>query len=249
MRRYIWRSAFIHIPLTLELPQLNCLSHIASCSLRLSSGRLVRWSHFYRRSPHAKDVHPTPRPDRRSIGINSSCMTFEGIAYRAMFGFPIATTLSAFLLACAARQVVLSPPQVPDTACRCLHGDPCWPSQEAFAAFAARLSRPLVRPLPTAHPCYAAPDGSDCLEARGNWKNGTWRADRPGAAQHPNFEAFVSTATGEARGCYFNTTLGLPCEQGSVPVIGVDARTVEDVQLAVEFAVRHNLKLVVKNTG
>ena len=49
--------------------------------------------------------------------------------------------------------------------------------------------------------------------------------------------------------CYLNTTITGMCEQGSVPVIGVDARTVEDVQAAVNFAVQHKLKLVVKNTG
>jgi hypothetical protein len=46
-----------------------------------------------------------------------------------------------------------------------------------------------------------------------------------------------------------NTTLGVPCEQGSVPIVGVDARSVGDIQAAVKFAVEHNLRLVVKNTG
>lgn len=49
--------------------------------------------------------------------------------------------------------------------------------------------------------------------------------------------------------CYLDTTLGVPCSQGSVPVIGVNATTLEDVQAAVQFTVQHDLKLVVKNTG
>ncbi|KAK1230625.1 hypothetical protein PQX77_006277, partial [Marasmius sp. AFHP31] len=36
---------------------------------------------------------------------------------------------------------------------------------------------------------------------------------------------------------------------GSVPPIGVDARDVEDVQVAVKFAAEKNLRLVIKNTG
>jgi hypothetical protein len=48
---------------------------------------------------------------------------------------------------------------------------------------------------------------------------------------------------------YLNTTFGVPCEQGSVPPIGVDARTVGDVQAAVKFAGQNNLRIVVKNTG
>jgi len=39
------------------------------------------------------------------------------------------------------------------------------------------------------------------------------------------------------------------CNQGRVPVIGVNATTVEDIKQAVKFAARHNLKVKVKNTG
>ncbi|OJA14644.1 hypothetical protein AZE42_02660, partial [Rhizopogon vesiculosus] len=66
--------------------------------------------------------------------------------------------------------------------------------------------------------------------------------------QAPNFETYVFN-NGTIDACYLNTSLGVPCSQGSVPIIGVNATTSEDVQAAVKFAVRHNLKLVVKNTG
>ena len=36
---------------------------------------------------------------------------------------------------------------------------------------------------------------------------------------------------------------------GSVPPVGVDARSGTDIQAAVNFANKHNLKLVVKSTG
>jgi hypothetical protein len=70
----------------------------------------------------------------------------------------------------------------------------------------------------------------------------------PGQMQQPNFEAF-EFPNGTIHACFLNTTLGIPCNQGSIPVIGVDARTVSDVQAAVEFAKRKNLRVVVKNTG
>jgi hypothetical protein len=63
-----------------------------------------------------------------------------------------------------------------------------------------------------------------------------------------NFETFVFN-NGSISACYTNTTLGVPCTQGSVPVIGVDARSASDIQAAVKFAVKHNLRLAVKNTG
>ncbi|KAJ3502335.1 hypothetical protein NLJ89_g8935 [Agrocybe chaxingu] len=76
-----------------------------------------------------------------------------------------------------------------------------------------------------------------------------WLArDQPGAMQSPSWEAFLFP-NGTLEGCYMNTTLGLPCLQGNVPPIGVDARSAADVQAAVAFASKNNLKLVVKNTG
>ena len=56
-------------------------------------------------------------------------------------------------------------------------------------------------------------------------------------------------ANGTIDACYLNATMGFPCTQGSVPVVGVDARSVRDVQATVEFASMHNLRLVIKNTG
>ncbi|KAI5994875.1 hypothetical protein EDC04DRAFT_2613108 [Pisolithus marmoratus] len=59
------------------------------------------------------------------------------------------------------------------------------------------------------------------------WTDGNWRSSLPGAMEEPNFESFVYK-NGTISACYLNTSLGVPCEQGSVPVIGVDARTPQD---------------------
>lgn len=63
-----------------------------------------------------------------------------------------------------------------------------------------------------------------------------------------NFESFTFD-NGTIDACYYNFTLGVPCDQGNIPILGVDARTVTDVQAAVNFAAKHYLRLVVKNTG
>ena len=66
--------------------------------------------------------------------------------------------------------------------------------------------------------------------------------------QFTNFETFIFP-NDSISACYLNTTLGIPCGQGSVPPVGVDARSESDVQTAVNFAKKNNLKLVVKGTG
>lgn len=133
--------------------------------------------------------------------------------------------------------------------CRCLSDDAsCWPSQDDFDTLAQQVSQPLIHPFPPAQPCYLNANSSECTAAVANWTDGNWRADQPGAMQSPNFESFIFS-NGTIDACYLNTTLGVPCDQGSVSVIGVEAHTVSDIQAAVKFAADHNLRLAVKNTG
>ena len=137
----------------------------------------------------------------------------------------------------------------PATQCRCLSTQPCWPSASAFTDLASKLSQPLLHPVPPESACYpaSAPAGN-CTAAIAGALDGRWRSDQPGSMQAPNWEAYI-TPSGAVEACYLNTTLGAPCKQGSVPVLGVDARTSGDVQAAVKFAAQHDLRLVIKNTG
>ncbi|KAN0101201.1 hypothetical protein V8E55_001185 [Tylopilus felleus] len=133
--------------------------------------------------------------------------------------------------------------------CLCTYGQSCWPSTSKFAQLQSQVSQPLIHPLPSASACYPSshPSGN-CTAVIDNWTDGNWRASIPGAMEAPNFETFTFP-NGTIDACYRNITIAGTCGQGSVPVIGVDARSVEDIQTAVTFAVQHNLKLVVKNTG
>ena len=131
--------------------------------------------------------------------------------------------------------------------CRCTSGSECWPSDSEFQTLASKVSQPLIHPVPPATPCYDSASGN-CTDVLANWYSGVWRSDQPGAAENTNYETYTFP-NGTIQGCYLNTTLGIPCQQGSVPVIGVDARTPEDIQEAVKFAGNHNLRLVIKNTG
>ncbi|KAF5336773.1 hypothetical protein D9758_016398 [Tetrapyrgos nigripes] len=142
---------------------------------------------------------------------------------------------------------VLSKPSRPR--CRCLHGDSCWPTEYDFAQLQSTISQPLIHPVPPESACYpeANPSGN-CTDVQTNTFTGNWRSDQPGSMQAPNLESFIFP-NGTIEVCYLNKALGVPCGQGSVPPIGVDARSVEDIQAGVKFAVDHNLRLVIHNTG
>jgi len=143
--------------------------------------------------------------------------------------------------------IALSLASVSAQNCRCTSGSRCWPSDSEFKALASKVSQPLIHPIPPATPCYDSAAGN-CTDVIANWHNSIWRSDQPGAAEFTNYETYTFE-NGTIQGCYLNTTLGVPCRQGNVPVIGVDARTPEDIQEAVRFAGKHNLRLVIKNTG
>jgi len=133
--------------------------------------------------------------------------------------------------------------------CLCTFGQSCWPSASAFSQLQSLVSQPLVYPLPSASACYPPSDPSGhCTAVLENWYDGNWRSSMPGSMEAPNFETFMFR-NGTIDACYLNTTITGVCEQGRVSVIGVDARSVEDIQAAITFAVQQNLKLVVKNTG
>lgn len=136
-----------------------------------------------------------------------------------------------------------------DAGCVCTYGEPCWPSADKFAQLQSEVSQPLIYPSPTASACYpvANPSGN-CSEVVQHWTDGNWRSNLPGSMDAPNFESFIFK-NDTISACYLNTSLGIPCEQGNLPVIGVDARTPQDIQTAVKFAIQYNLKLVIKNTG
>ncbi|KIJ68461.1 hypothetical protein HYDPIDRAFT_106660 [Hydnomerulius pinastri MD-312] len=141
-----------------------------------------------------------------------------------------------------------SSPASKHSLCRCLAGDSCFPNTSAFSKLQTQVSQPLVHPVPPAAVCYPGALAGNCTAVLSNWGDGNWRANQVGASESQNFESYVFS-NGTISACYKETSLGIPCGQGSVPVIGVDARSASDVQAAVEFAVKYNLKLVVKNTG
>jgi len=133
--------------------------------------------------------------------------------------------------------------------CRCVYGEDCWPSASDFSQLASQVSQPLIHPVPPESACYppSSPSGNCTAVLQGTF-DGNWRSNQSGSMQNTNFESYYFP-NGTISACYLDTSLGFPCEQGSVPIVGIDARSVGDIQAGVKFASNHNLRLVVKNTG
>ncbi|KAM6494766.1 FAD binding domain containing protein [Amanita muscaria] len=134
--------------------------------------------------------------------------------------------------------------------CKCLSSQPCWPSPSNFSQLASQVSQPLIYPVPPASACYPPFNSSagSCVEIEAHLLDDLRHTDFPGAMISTNFESYTFD-NGTIDACYYNVLLGVPCHQGNVAVIGVDVRSVSDIQAAVNFAAKFYLRLVVKNTG
>ncbi|KDN50609.1 hypothetical protein RSAG8_01107, partial [Rhizoctonia solani AG-8 WAC10335] len=124
---------------------------------------------------------------------------------------------------------------------RCTSSDSCWPSSSIWSSFNSSIGGRLVEPHPPAWPCHDPHyDAAACAEAQQNWADSFWRSNQTGAMQALQWDSPE---------CGIDTPRNVTCPQGLVPTYAVVAENADDVSKAVKFAQKHNLKLVIKNTG
>ncbi|KAJ7639326.1 hypothetical protein FB45DRAFT_828189 [Roridomyces roridus] len=128
--------------------------------------------------------------------------------------------------------------------CKCTSSDSCWPSSSEWAALSAQLSHPIFNVLPAGYYCHDPNyNAALCNAALQNAGDSIWRSNQPGAEQSDNWEFLDGSA------CDITTNRTSPCGQGRVPSLGINATTVQDIELALKFAYDRNLKVKIKNTG
>ncbi|KAJ7474372.1 FAD-binding domain-containing protein [Mycena galericulata] len=142
---------------------------------------------------------------------------------------------SAPLLAARANLNLGSP------ACRNIPGSAGYPGPAAWRAFNSTISGRLVNVVPSAKFCESLPSG-ECTEEQ--WTSFVFRNTIPGAMNQVNWEQGYDLAPPSL--CLQN---GTTCGQGDVPLYSVEAETVADIQAALEFTRKNNLRLVVKSSG
>lgn len=148
----------------------------------------------------------------------------------------------SLLVASYLGQVTLAAPS--SASCKCIASQSCWPTASEWASLSKNLSYPVFNVLPPGYYCHDPNYNAQlCATAVAKSSDPSWRVTQPGAAEADQWEA-TSTSV-----CFINTNQTQPCGQGRVPAIGVNATTVSDIQTAVRFATKRNLKLRVKNTG
>ncbi|KAJ7100689.1 FAD-binding domain-containing protein [Mycena belliarum] len=125
--------------------------------------------------------------------------------------------------------------------CRNIPGSAGFPSPGTWDALNSTVSGRLVKVVPFAKYCHSLPGGA-CTDEQ--WTSALFRSTIPGAMDQVNWEQSYDSTPPSL--CLRNATT---CGQGDVPLYSVEAETVADIQAAVKFASKHNLRLAVKSTG
>ncbi|KAK0672104.1 hypothetical protein QBC41DRAFT_344015 [Cercophora samala] len=131
---------------------------------------------------------------------------------------------------------------------RCKIGpqDAAWPTLHEWARLNTTLNGKLLKPTPAPAVCYPGP----------NYNAGACEFLVGGAARRTRFwlddPLSVLSPWTQGNTCLLSANVSGPtrsCTQGGFPEYVVNATSVRDIQIAVNFARNNNIRLIIKNTG
>ncbi|PGH19693.1 hypothetical protein AJ80_03848 [Polytolypa hystricis UAMH7299] len=130
--------------------------------------------------------------------------------------------------------------------CRCTPEKPCWPSTTKWRALNDSIDGNLLSLKPVGYVCHNPTyDEEACSNLMKMNDNSLWKSGEPGAVLSPNWEIWPE----RNESCFAESPRNAPCGQGRIPIYSTIVRTPFHIQRAVRFADKHNLRLVIRNTG
>ena len=146
-----------------------------------------------------------------------------------------------YIAVCNATQILQS--NRPD-GCRCFPGDVCWPSAAEWHAFNQTVGGKLVQNIPLASVCrkagYGTYSAAECEDLKSKWFFPETHLSSIGSIMAPLF-------TNDS--CNIFAPEDAPCTLGGLPSFAVNASCTSDFQETIAFVRRHNIRLVIRNTG
>lgn len=125
--------------------------------------------------------------------------------------------------------------------CRCFPGDPCWPSTDIWSKFNETVDGNLIATIPLARPCHAPGyDAAECKHLREQWQQPEIHYSSSSSVMAP----FFTNGT-----CDPFHPVSKPCTLGNLVQYAVDVRKPEHISTTLSFVTKHNIRLIVRNTG
>ncbi|KAF2726470.1 FAD-binding domain-containing protein [Polyplosphaeria fusca] len=127
------------------------------------------------------------------------------------------------------------------SSCYCFPGDACWPSKVTWSEFNHTVGEQLTATTPIAYVCHGSTySQSECEKLQANWFYPETHIPSSSSIMAPIF-------TNDS--CSPFRPQESPCALGNYVSYAVGIRDVADARSVIKFAVEHNLRLVVRNTG
>lgn len=122
--------------------------------------------------------------------------------------------------------------------------DACWPSLEIWNSLNASVSGKLIRNTPPALSCYPGPyyNEAECAYVYSQWSNSSFQSLSPVGYVFPTDDPCppVDVSSGQK---------AKECALGPAPIYTINATEPEELATGIAFAKKHNIRLVVRNTG
>jgi len=150
--------------------------------------------------------------------------------------------LELLALSFFASGIALARPQ-----CKASPMDASWPSIDEWHALNASIDGTLIRTAPAASACYPGNPfnvSNSCDQVRKNWNYEEYQAALPEGIDSPMYANNSCLPPGVSG---YNPSKG--CAVGGSPSYIVEARTEQQVAVAVAWATKRNIRVVVKGTG
>lgn len=125
------------------------------------------------------------------------------------------------------------------SSCKCIPGDACWPSADAWAQLNQTVDGKLISNVPLAHVCHDPDyDEAACTALKAEWSWPVVHQDAPASMQEPYWQQ-----------CTPFTPREQSCELGNDAVYSINVTSGDDIAAGVKFAQKNNIRLVIRSTG
>jgi hypothetical protein len=125
--------------------------------------------------------------------------------------------------------------------CKAIPGSPDWPSDSPWASLNISLSGQLFKPVPpgaVCHPDQPTFNATLCPTVQAEWLTAIFHTDDPVSGVQQNWSN--DTCLPQAN---------VPCSGEGYPIYVINATCAEHIKIGVDYARRHNIRLIVRATG
>ncbi|KAJ5729646.1 FAD binding domain protein [Penicillium malachiteum] len=133
--------------------------------------------------------------------------------------------------------------QSPSSSCRCYPGDPCWPSVNEWKSLNVSLSGNLISVHPIGSVCHtdsASYDSEKCSDLLARWPIPETHSSHPSSPMAP----WWSNGS-----CSPFAPADSPCTIGPLAQYAANVTSAANVREVLDFVKKHNIRLVIRNTG